>query len=384
MLRDIFFEDEIDYFSETITSILNVFFRASKFSNDVIHYLHQFDADIKNNKKDSSAIIFTIHHMRECIVNYIVKHIIELTALEERLNIPANIKQREQDLTERLLVMDSPQLEQLISILSKLVYAVQNKSQYLKENHQRLIELEKDEDQQCDWAGDSRLILAIRRGDVQRALDFIGRNLFINRKNKFQQTPLILAASSGLNNVVQALCKHGAELDAHTGRHGTHETALYHAILYSKQSTAIFLLSQGAKVYFKWMNVSSNQVEEFSLLAFAKEANMNLTPPAENAVILSSYVTEVIKNNTSCVDIMRWLKTHECSLEKFLHAYMQIKYGEVNPKIYEMVIKEFKEKHAAEIEVRYRNHHLFKSSPLMQAVMGELKQEQKNYQPSMI
>jgi len=84
---------------------------------------------------------------------------------------------------------------------------------------------------------------AIKRGDVQTVLDLLGRGTDVNARDRYGQTPLMLAAHAGNREVVETLISHQANLNI-TAKFGL--SALMLALVAGHAEAAHLLAKAGA------------------------------------------------------------------------------------------------------------------------------------------
>ena len=301
-----------------------------------------------------------ILNIEQLIVEDFQKRQLELAELHQKIGIKLDSQQMEDELKEFRLEIEVPEFRQLIAALSKLVHAAKNKSAYLEEHSEELNQIEINNVEQCDCLGNSRLLLAIERGDIDKALLFIHRNMFINQANQAGITPLMCAATKGLNSVAEALLQQDVNLDAGVSVRTPYKTALYSAILARKQTVVTRLAAAGAKVNFEFKGKVEDKIEKFSLIDLARDCGIKLTLSSslplepQDLMALFQYVADsVLKKNPECSSVMRWLRDHHYKVDDFFLAYTLMQYGDLNKNLYLKVANAFKEKYRIELEESY-------------------------------
>ena len=233
-----FYEDELDHFRDTAISLL----MAERSSNNFIQEAGPASVQLSNLCHRLEQESFPATELADFTLDKLVQSVVDDQNKFFRLVGVLSQEEQSKEINKIKSKLNlSKRLVELINKLRELGDAVLHKQEYLITNAKYLTENEAMH--RGDWSGNSRLILAIKRGETDRAKYFIERGLYCRASNSHGKTPLMFAAEKALDSIVTLLLP-VSDIEA---KSNDNQTALFYAVSSDHQSTCDLLLSAGAR-----------------------------------------------------------------------------------------------------------------------------------------
>lgn len=272
LLRNIFFEDEIKYYKDTAESLINIFLSSNIPFDQAVNLSSEVLKNLVKQIKMGIPIDEIISALdKNNFYRNVLDEVKKFTnpELDSEKYIQAKLARCEKNLH------DSNRLTHLLSSLTNLFLAAKNKFTYLETHAVELEKLE-EKDMHKDWMGNTRLLLAIKRQEIDLALKLISKKLFINESNIDGMTPLIKAAELGLDIVVNKLLEQNPALDKTSSEVDPFHVALFFAIHNKHQSTATLLYQAGARTDIDMGSYLIPKKNNYTLANYAMEKGIKL------------------------------------------------------------------------------------------------------------